>query len=213
MKEKKPNKKKEQSAQTKQKLYDSGQRLFAEKDFSTVSVEEITRAAGVTKGTFYVHFESKDALIASFISDYTAGLDLDYKAFLDSLPPDMPASGMLLAMVEKIADVLTGTIGYEILRKIYQMQLIKDVDMETVIGYNRKLYAIFSRLLESGLQRGEFKTDIPLEILSRHFVMAIRGLCYEWCIRYPEFDLKEEIVVHCKMLLQGMRGKSFVTEN
>lgn len=204
--EKKPNKKKEQSAQTKQRLYDSGQRLFAEKDFSTVSVEEITSAAGVTKGTFYVHFESKDALIASFISDYTAGLDLDYKAFLDSLPSDMPASGRLLAMVEKIADVLTGTIGYEILRKVYQMQLIKDVDMGKVIGYNRELYAIFSGLLESGLQRGEFKTDILLDILSRHFVMAIRGLCYEWCIRYPEFDLKEEIVAHCKMLLQGIKG-------
>ncbi len=129
------------------------------------------------------------------------------KLFGDSLPSDMPASGMLLAIAEKIADVLTGTIGYEILKKVYQMQLIKDVDMGTVIDYNRELYAIFSRLLEAGLRRGEFKTDIPLEILSKHFVMAIRGLCYEWCIRYPKFDLKEEIAVHCKMLLHGISGK------
>lgn len=200
----KPNLKKLQGAKTRKKLYESAQKLFTKKDFAAVSVEDITRTAGVTKGTFYVHFESKDALIASFISDYTAGLDLDYKAFLDSLPAGLSASGRIIALTGKIADMLTDTVGYEMMRTVYQIQLTRAVDMEKVMGYGRSLYTMFNELLEQGIRQGEFKTDMPIDVLSRHFVMAIRGICYEWCIRYPDFDLKEQALSHLDLLLQGI---------
>ncbi|MEL7656656.1 MAG: TetR/AcrR family transcriptional regulator [Bacillota bacterium] len=204
----KSGKRKEQAVKTKRKLYESAEKLFREHDFTEVSVDSIVEEAGVSKGTFYVHFESKDALIASFISDYATRLDLDYKTFLDSLPPDMPASSVLLAMIEKIADVLVYTVGYDIMQKVYQMQLTKAVDMDAVKGYGRELYNMFSDILEQGIRRGEFKTDLPLKTLSRHFMMAIRGLCYEWCIRYPDFQLKEEALAHFKILLDGIKRKS-----
>lgn len=38
-------------------------KLWAEKGFSGTSVAEIARVAGVAKGTFYLYFESKDALL------------------------------------------------------------------------------------------------------------------------------------------------------
>lgn len=204
MREKKPNKKKEQGAETKKKLYESAEKLFAKYDFDAVSVEDITDAAGITKGAFYVHFESKDALIAVLIADYAARADTDYKAFLDSIPPDMPSSAVLLGLVEKIADVLAGTIGYENMRKVYQMLLAGTVDMEGVKGYGRELYQLFYGILDRGVQRGEFKPVLPLEILSRHLVMAIRGISYEWCIRYPDFDLKEQAVEHFQLLVEGI---------
>jgi AcrR family transcriptional regulator len=204
MREKKPNKKKEQGAETKKKLYESAEKLFAKYDFAAVSVEDITDAAGITKGAFYVHFESKDALIAVLIADYAARADTDYKAFLDSIPPDMPSSAVLLSLVEKIADVLAGTIGYENMRKVYQMLLAGTVDMEGVKGYGRELYQLFYSILDRGVQRGEFKPVLPLEILSRHLVMAVRGISYEWCIRYPDFDLKEQAVEHFQLLAEGI---------
>jgi len=34
--------------------------------------------------------------------------------------------------------------------------------------------------------------------------MAIRGVSYEWCIRYPNFDLKEQAVAHCLLLIEGI---------
>ncbi len=39
-------------------------RLFRERGFDKVGIAEITRAAGLTHGGFYGHFESKDALAA-----------------------------------------------------------------------------------------------------------------------------------------------------
>lgn len=205
MTEKKPNLKKLQGSQTKKKLYESARKLFTTKDFAAVSVEDITRTAGVSKGTFFVHFSSKNALIAALIADDTADIDLDYRAFLDSLPADMPASGMMSALIEKIVSVITDTVGYDTMRTVYQLQLSRAVDMEKVMGYSRELYAMFSELLQQGVRQGEFKTDMSLDSLSRHFVMAIRGICYEWCIRYPDFDLKEHAIKHCRMLIEGIK--------
>jgi AcrR family transcriptional regulator len=167
-------------------------------------VKNITDAAGVTKGTFYVHFESKDALVASLIAVSAAQLDLEYKTFLNTLPPDMPVSGVLLALTEKIAAVISETVGYETMKAVYQMQLTGTVNVEGMKGYSRELYHLICGILEQGIRRGELKTTLPPQVLSRHLVMALRGLCYEWCIRYPDFDLKEQAVEHTRLLIDGI---------
>lgn len=198
------NRRKEQAAETRKKLFESAVKLFNKYDFADVSVDTIVETAGVSKGTFYVHFESKDSLIASIISDYVRNLDLDYKAYLDSLA-HMPASDMLLALVGKIADILIGKIGYDNMKIVYTLQLTRSVNTEDIKGYNRALYKIISDVLGKGMEQEEFITGIPLDILTKHFVMAIRGLTYEWCIRHPEFDLKKEALMHFKMLLTGIK--------
>ncbi|MEL7623886.1 MAG: TetR/AcrR family transcriptional regulator [Clostridiales bacterium] len=205
MRIKRPNKKKEQAAETRKKLYDSARSLFIEKDFASVGVEDITDAAGITKGAFHVHFESKDALIALIIADYAAQADMDYKSFLEALPDHMPADEVFLALIAKIADVLTGTIGYENMKKVYQMLLAGTVDTEAVKGYGREFYLLFQDVLNKGIRQGKFKNSLPVDEIARHLVMAIRGVSYEWCIRYPGFDLKEQATAHFKLLLEGLK--------
>jgi len=204
MREKKIDKRKAQGAKTKKKLYEIAERLFTERNFSDVNVEDITDEAGITKGAFYVHFESKDALIAILIADYAARADTDYKTFLEALPDDMPASEVLLALTQKIAETLLNTIGYENMKKVYQMLLTGTVDTEAVKGHSRELYTLFYGVLEKGIQHGEIASSLPLEALSRHFVMAIRGVSYEWCVRYPDFDLKGQALEHCRLLIEGI---------
>ncbi len=205
----KPSRKKEQAVETKKKLYESAGKLFSQYDFDDVSVDAIVEAAGVSKGTFYVHFESKDALIASFLNNYVSSVDADYKAHLAMLPAETKASDMLLSLIGKISDVLTGIIGCERMKTVYKVQLTGAINMEAVKGYNRELYKMFADVLGRGIQQGEFKTELPLDALTRHFVMAIRGLSYEWCIRYPDFDLKEQALMHFRILLDGIGVKAF----
>ncbi|NLA87049.1 MAG: TetR/AcrR family transcriptional regulator [Clostridiales bacterium] len=190
---------------TKQRLFETAARLFDQYDFDDVSVDAIVEAAGVAKGTFYIYFESKDALIATLLSDYVNSVDADYKAHIDSLPPGMTTGDMLLSLIAKIADVLKDTIGYHRMRIVYKVQLTGVINMDAVKGYNRKLYQMFADVLGRGIERGEFNANIPLETITKHFVMAIRGLSYEWCIRYPDFDLKEEALAHFRILLNGIR--------
>ncbi len=192
---------------TKQKIYKSAEKLFASHTYHEVSVDEIVKMTGVAKGSFYVHFASKDALYASLFSDYVARVDMDYKSYLDSLPADIPASDRLLLLIGKIVDVMINTVGYEKLKAVYQLQIAKTINMEVINGYNRGLYNMVEDVLACGIQKGEFKEALPLEFLSRHFVMAIRGITYEWCIRYPDFNLKEQTMMHFKILLDGIIAK------
>lgn len=213
MKEKKINKKKAQGAETKKKLYEVAEKLFAQHDFADVNVEDITDAVGITKGAFYVHFESKDALIAQVISDYVSRVDTNYKEFLDSLPSELSTSQILISLVEKIADVLTYNISCENMKKLYQIMVTGTLDSEAVMGYGRELYTLFYDILKQGIKCGEFKSNLSLEILSRHFVMAFRGISYEWCVRYPNFDLKVEAITHFNLLLDGIQSQDIIAKN
>lgn len=53
-------------------LLEAGQKTFHEKGFNGAGVQDITDAAGVPKGSFYNHFESKEALGAEIVQRYAA---------------------------------------------------------------------------------------------------------------------------------------------
>lgn len=207
MKKEKTGQKKTKGEKTKQKLFTSAAKLFNQYDFDEVTVDRIVEAAGVAKGTFYIYFESKDALIASFVSDYVSKVDNDYRAVLDSFSPDTSASQTLLRLIGKIADTLTGTIGCQSMRALYKILLTDAIDVNAVKGYNRDLYQMFSDVLKSGLEQEEFSFELSRDELTRHFVIAIRGISYEWCVRYPDFDLKTQALSHFQILLDGIQKR------
>ena len=206
MAQKGSNSRKEQGAQTKKRLYECAERLFRESDYTDVSVEDITKAAGVCKGAFYVHFASKDALIGELIAHNVAHTDAGYRAFKDSLPPDMSACDKILALSERIAEVMTKTIGPDNSCMVYRLMLEKDVDMGALKSDDREVYTLYRELIAEGIERGELYSVLPPEVLSRYFVTAYRGAGYEWCTRYPEVDLKEQAVAMMRLLLEGIKA-------
>lgn len=193
-----------EARKTKQKVFESAEKLFSSRDFNKVSVDSIVKLAGVSKGSFYLHYASKDALVTELIKNQVAKVDTDYRRFIDLFPDDISTESLFLSMVDKITDVLM-EIGCNKLQILYKAQITKDVDTGEVTSYNREIYKMFRDVLKRGIKRGEFKTDISLEILTKHFMMAIRGVTYEWCVRYPEFDYKAEALLHFKLLLKGLR--------
>ena len=55
---------------THDQIFAAALKLFSEKGFNASSVQDITVAAGVPKGSFYNHFESKEALGAAIVDHY-----------------------------------------------------------------------------------------------------------------------------------------------
>ena len=205
MEKDKTSNRKAKAVETKKKIYETAELLFRKNGFDSVSVDSIVEMAGVSKGTFYVHFNSKDSLIAALINDFVYELDLDYKSYLESFSDDTAASDILISLIGKIADIITCTIGYDHMKTVYQVQITKTINTDSILGYNRELYTIFSDIISKGVQQGEFKTEMPVDTLTKHCIMAIRGLTYEWCIRYPDFDLKEQSLTHFELLLTGIK--------
>ena len=59
----------DQSQATREALIAAAHGLFAEKGFAGVATEEIVRAAGVTRGALYHHFDGKRELFAAVYED------------------------------------------------------------------------------------------------------------------------------------------------
>src|SRR5277367_3470445 len=55
---------------TREQIIAAGMKCLVEKSFNAVGVQDITDAAGVPKGSFYNHFESKEALGAEIVERY-----------------------------------------------------------------------------------------------------------------------------------------------
>src|SRR3979411_1887882 len=74
-------------ANVKEQLIQAGLKTLIEKGFNAVGVQEITEQAGVPKGSFYNHFESKEALGAEIVERY--GLNSTRRAILrdKTVPP------------------------------------------------------------------------------------------------------------------------------
>ena len=200
----KNNSRKEKASETKSKIYKSADELFSEHGFDDVSITDIVEHAGVAKGSFYVHFESKNTLIASIINDYVNMADMDYKACLEAYPEDTSVSEILLVLVGKITEVIADVIGYYNIKSLYKVQITKDVNTHSVLDYNRELYKMFNDVISTGIKQGVFYSEMSADDLTNHYIMALRGLTYEWCVRYPDFDLKEETMKHFRILLKGI---------
>lgn len=77
----------EQMAENRNRILDVASRLFRDKGFDAVSVAEVMKAAGLTHGGFYGHFNSKDDLIAHTLAHVLtadAGGGGDFRAYLDA---------------------------------------------------------------------------------------------------------------------------------
>lgn len=190
------------AAETKKRVYESAVALFKRKGFDQTSVDSIIEMAGVSKGTFYVHFESKVALMLEYIQ----GLDVDYENYVFSLFEELNNRSKLLLLTEKIADKMIDQVGIDLLKTIYEAQITKPVHVDAILDYNRRLYGLYKELLAQGVQQGEFKMGMDIDMFSNHCVISIRGFVYEWCVRYPQFDFKCELLQHFELLLAGIQN-------
>jgi AcrR family transcriptional regulator len=87
----------------KQRILETASRLFHERGFSGVGINEIIEKADTAKATFYQHFPSKDALCAEWLDDLHARSEARHQAVLAD--PGLPA-GKVDRYFASLADFL-----------------------------------------------------------------------------------------------------------
>jgi AcrR family transcriptional regulator len=76
------------------RLLDAAARLFARFGFDKTSIDEIARAAGVSKGAVYLHWPSKDALFEATLIREGLRLQDDIRASIDADPAGGTLAGI-----------------------------------------------------------------------------------------------------------------------
>ena len=71
-----PSRRERRSAELRERLFHAALTLFAKKGFSETTVEDITEAADVGKGTFFNYFPSKDHILLAFSEMQLASLEI-----------------------------------------------------------------------------------------------------------------------------------------
>ena len=80
--EQKPSRK-EKAAETKRKIFETAIRLIKEKGYDNITISEISKASGVAKGSFYVHYKSKEDIVReSYYADMGQYIQDHYESFL-----------------------------------------------------------------------------------------------------------------------------------
>lgn len=70
------------------RLAEAGYLLFTRFGYNATGIQQITDQAGVPKGSFYNHFDSKDAFAAQIIRNYAAWVDQAWAQCQADAPPD-----------------------------------------------------------------------------------------------------------------------------
>jgi AcrR family transcriptional regulator len=107
----------EQQARTRRRLLDEGRRIFAERGFTAATVEEITAAAGVTRGALYKHFDGKEGLFLSFASEVAEQQLEEWSAGEDAARTDEQHLAALARPLETV-DVDLGLASVEFLAHV-----------------------------------------------------------------------------------------------
>ncbi len=69
---------------TRQTLLDTAARLFAEREYADLSAEELVRAAGLTRGALYHHFDGKKGLFEAVVDNFERAAAQRIRTAIDS---------------------------------------------------------------------------------------------------------------------------------
>jgi AcrR family transcriptional regulator len=95
----------ERGKETRRNLIRTAARLWSERGFDDVTVEEICSEAGVGRTTFYLHFESKERLLGNLAGATAAGVAADLEADHVSESLDERLDVLIRGIVRRMQDV------------------------------------------------------------------------------------------------------------
>ncbi|MEU1313125.1 TetR/AcrR family transcriptional regulator [Streptomyces cinnamoneus] len=149
-----------------QRLLAAATRLFAEQGYDRTSVQEIVRAAGVTKGALYHYFGSKDDLLHEV---YGRVLRLQQERLDAFAGADAPVEQRLR---DAAADVVVTTIENLDDTKIFfrSMHQLGPEKLKQVRAERRRYHERFRALVEEGQRTGVFGSATPADlVVDYHF--------------------------------------------
>jgi AcrR family transcriptional regulator len=195
------NRREKKSAETKAKIYRSAELLFGENGLENVSLNTIINHAGVSKGAFYSHFDSKDSLEAEFIKDIIDRMNFSYEiVFAD----EAMAAAKFSSLLEKVAHNITEELGHTLVKTAGMIQIRKSMNHEMLMSFNKGLCDAVYKLITVGIEQGEFKTADSAEAIAEDIIMTIRGFIFEWIVRYPDMDLNACLQKHFRSYFAGL---------
>lgn len=189
-----------------QELLEAAFAIFVEKGFADARLDDIAAKAGVSKGTVYLYFDSKEVIFQEMIRR-VADAKMEMVAQLVEAH-----QGSFAALLRQLAAMMASTISQPplvhfprlIIGESKRFPALASFYFETAISRARK---ILMRIIERGQEAGEFR-PIPPRHAAHLFISPMLFIPIYSSVFAPHdpdgFDLDGHVAAHLDIFLEGL---------
>ncbi len=185
------------SQETKAKIFNAAKHILQKKGYEELSIKNICEKAGVSNGSFYHHFRTKDDLLSYYIEEQP------------NINPD------LLELPSNIQEAKTAII-YVYLNYVHYCQELgvkfmanyytpKNQSLNPLIRTERP-YPIVTvhNYLEKCMNAGIISPKLALEDITTDIRMIVIGNVFEWCLKNGDADFEGNMKRSLETYLNGV---------
>jgi AcrR family transcriptional regulator len=186
------------------RILNHSMRLFLERGYHGTSIDDITQAAGLTKGALYWHFKSKEDLLKKIIEKYEMN-------FLDGMIHTVgEVKGGSLDKFEKYIQ-FNSSFAY------YNRELC--VSFETLAGelvgahhkiepeirrIYKKYQKFLSNLISEGKKEKVFKRELPTDLAALTIMAFHHGVLVQWSMNIGKIPGETFVKTFKEIMLSGL---------
>lgn len=181
--------------------------LFVEKGFAATRLEDVAARAGVSKGTLYLYFDSKEALFKAVIQEGMVPVMLENEAIAAR------HTGSNFDLLERLLENWWGRIGHTDFAGIPKLMVAEARNFPEIAQYYyenviRRGRALVGGALERGMNSGEFRRmdiETTIDVIIAPILMLLIWRYSLACCQSEEENSPLYLQTHIDLLRQGLR--------
>lgn len=173
----------QKSKETKERIFRAAKQILQKKGYEELSIKNICEEAGVSNGSFYHHFKTKDDLLSYYIEDQPS-INPD----LLEVPENKDEAKIAIIRVYLNYVDYCKELGVEFMSGYYDT---KNQALNPVIRTERP-YPIVTvqTYVEKAIEAGVISLNVGIEEFTTDIRMIVIGNVFEWCLRKGDADFE-----------------------
>ncbi len=187
----------QKSRETKARIFNAAKQILQEQGYEALSIKNICEAAGVSNGSFYHHFKTKDDLLSYYIEEQPS-INPDY---LD-LPGNAEEAKTAIIRVYLNYVHYCRELGVAFMSNYYTP---KNQSLNPLTRTERP-YPIVTvhDYLKRAMDAGVITLPLPLEDVTSDIRIIVIGNVFDWCLKNGEADFERNMERSLKIYLDGL---------
>lgn len=196
----------QKSQETKAKIFQAAKRILQKKGYEALSIKNICEEAGVSNGSFYHHFKTKDDLLSYYIEEQPS-IDPD----LLELPKSAKEAEAAIVYVYLNYVHYCRELGLEFMANYYTP---KNQSLNPLIRTERP-YPIVTvqNYLQKCIDAGILSPKFSLEEITSDIRIIVIGNVFEWCLKNGNADFEGNMKRTLEAYLDGVLDLFAETKN